>query len=141
MLTISKISELLSSRHIFSNPQMDEQLQPHPNWDSKAKAAIVILWGLLIYPQLDPDLQQNAVSSISITKFQTFFLDYLDDEQECQKILGLLNQYDYIRFEDNQILPGTGLYISVDAARMYSHFRSSVLARKLYQQMDSHVEK
>ena len=133
---MSKISELLSTRHIFSKPKIDEQIQPHPKWDTKTKAAIVILWGLLIYPQLDPDLKEKATSFIPAGKFQTFFLEYLDDEQECIQILNRLNQYDYIRFNNQQISPGTGLYSSVDAAKMYSLFRSSVLARKLFKEMD-----
>lgn len=136
MLTMAKISELLSTRYIFSKPKIDEQIQPHPKWDTKTKAAIVILWGLLIYPQLDPELKQHATSLISYNRFQTMFMEYLEDEQECQKIVSLLHQHDYIRFENNQISPGTGLYISVDAAKMYSHFRSSVLARKLFHKLD-----
>lgn len=131
-----KISELLSTRHIFSKPKIDEKIQPHPKWDTKTKAAIVILWGLLIYPQLDPDLKEHATSRITYDRFQSFFMEYLEEEEECHKVLQLLNQHDYIRLEDQQISPGTGLYISVDAAKMYSLFRSSVLARKLFKELD-----
>lgn len=135
MLSVSKISALLSTRNIFSTPQIDKHLQPHPQWDDESKAAIVVLWGLLVYPQLDPDLKENAPTIISLTKFQQLFMEYLDEEKKCMEILDLLQQHDYIRFKNKQITPGTGLYISVDAAKMYPMFRSSVLARKLYYHM------
>lgn len=135
MLSVSKISELLSTRHIFSTSQIDEHIQPHPKWDTESKAAIVMLWGLLVYPQLDPDLREKTSPIIPSTKFQQLFMEYLADEKKCSEILNLLYQYDYIRFGNKQIMPGTGLYISVDAAKMYPLFRSSVLARKLFKQI------
>jgi hypothetical protein len=38
---------------------------------------------------------------------------------------------------DEEIIPGTGLFASVDAAKMYRYFRSSVLARKFFQLKDT----
>lgn len=135
LLSVSKISKLLSTRHIFSTPKIDERIQPHPKWDIESKAAIVILWGLLIYPQLDPDLKKKSKAVISSAEFLRFFMEYLEDKRKCYEILELLNRFDYIRLKNNQIVPGTGLYISVDAAKMYPLFRSSVLARKLFKKM------
>lgn len=114
---------------------MDEHIQPHPKWRDETKAAIVILWGLLIYPRLDPDLRKRASSKIQLSRFKQLFMGYLNDERQWLATLDLLKKHDYIRVEGQMMMPGTGLYISVDAAKMYSLFRSSVIARKLFQQM------
>lgn len=135
MLTAKEMSSFLTTRYIFSDPVQNENMQPHQEWDTSTRAAIVILWGLLIYPQLDPDLRKNAAESISYKRFRNLMMEYLGEKHEFVKILYLLKKHDYIRFTDNKIVPGTGLFIAVNASKLYRHFRSSMLARELDRQL------
>lgn len=109
---------------------------PHKQWSSQVQAAIVILWGLLIYPQLDRDLGRKwkAIGVISIAKFQELVASYTDETSD--ELLELFVQHDYVRIKDNeQIYPGTKLFSAVHAHRLYRFFRSSVVARQLFQEM------
>lgn len=130
-LSVVEISSILMSRSTAHNC---EQI-PHRHWDSVKQASIVILWGLLIYPLLDPDLKQRK-SEISVDFLCRLFKEYLGEKKECTETMILLKHFDYIRFSENQrILPGTRLFAAVDAAKMYALFRSSVIARKMYQEL------
>jgi hypothetical protein len=61
------------------------------------------------------------------------FQDYFGDREECLAILERLRKHDYIRMAGkDQVVPGTGLLASVDAAKMYKFFRTSVLARQIF---------
>lgn len=135
MLTAKEISSFLSTRQLYSNPNMDSKNQPHHQWDSTTRAAIVILWGLLIYPRIDPDLSKTR-HSVNIQDFMNVFCEYVREQEKCGKILQLLRRYDFIRLSDEQISPGTKLFTSVDAAKMYCWFRSSILARNMFQQQE-----
>jgi hypothetical protein len=108
---------------------------PHRAWGLRDRAAIVILWGLLVYPQLDPDLKREKRTYwVNIEQLTCLFRDYVGDREQCLKILKRLQKHDYIRIKRNEeIIPGTGLFASVDAAKMYRYFRASVLARKMFQ--------
>lgn len=130
-LSVNEISSLLRSR--LACPQ--ETSPPHRDWDSATRAALVILWGMLVYPQLDPDLRKKKGSYfIHVDQLVYLFEEYLGDRRECMKILSLLKQHDYIRLQAGErIIPGTGLLAAVDAAKMYKCFRSSVLSRKIFQ--------
>jgi len=51
-----------------------------------------------------------------------------------RKILDKLKQYDYIRYLDgDKLTAGTRLLTTVDAAKMYKVYRTSVLVRRLNQ--------
>lgn len=131
-LSVVEISSLLMSRCMMSENQLNIQTPPHRDWDSLSRAILVILWGLLIYPLLDPDLKQKK-REISVDSFARLFKEYLGDKEECMKKIMLLNEYDYIRLEEqNLIKPGTRLFTAMDAAKMYSVFRGSILSRKIY---------
>ncbi|SEM71716.1 hypothetical protein [Lihuaxuella thermophila] len=136
-LSVKEISSLLTSRWLFPKLRLADQENhpPHRNWDASTRAALVILWGLLVYPQLDPDLRQKGgIPSVTIDRLVHLFSEYLGEKQQCVEILFLLKQHDYIRFQANQrIVPGTGLLAAVDAAKMYKYFRSSLLSRKMFQ--------
>ncbi|MCH5583610.1 hypothetical protein MK805_01315 [Shimazuella sp. AN120528] len=110
---------------------------PHKQWSEQAQAAIVILWGLLIYPQLDKDIkkQWNAKDYIELSKFHDLFQAYSGD-QTTETLLELLTEYDYVRLDEkNHIRSGTQLFSAVHALGMYRFFRSSVIARQLFQTM------
>ncbi|SFX45549.1 hypothetical protein SAMN04487866_10871 [Thermoactinomyces sp. DSM 45891] len=135
-LTIKEISSFLSTRKHFPKKSPTES-PPHKNWDSSARAAIVILWGLLVYPQLDKDLQQRRQKKIvTIAELQRLFFEYLGSKEQCMQILLLLKNHDYIRMDEEQtsISAGTELYKAVDALKMYRLFRDSIISRSFYQQ-------
>lgn len=126
MLSLNQIRSTLTSR-------IDEPL--HKKWPEEAQAAIVILWGLLIYPQLDIDLrkQWNAKEYIEKAHFENLFEAYSED-YSTKQLLSLLEKNDYIRIDEEQrIRSGTQLFSAVHALRMYRFFRSSVLSRQLFQ--------
>jgi hypothetical protein len=133
-MSVGEISSLLPSR--FSSPRFNPKEEPpHRQWNAVAKTMLVILWGLLVYPQLDPDLKTRERSIwIHMDQLIHQFGEYLGEKQDCSKILDLLRQHDYIRIEEEErIVLGTGLLVAVDAAKMYRYFRSSVLARQIFQ--------
>jgi hypothetical protein len=126
VLSLNQIRSTLKSR-------IDEPL--HKQWSVEAQAAIVILWGLLIYPQLDIDLKKQWKSKgyIEKTHFENLFEAYSED-YSMKQLLQLLEKNDYIRIDDKQrIRSGTQLFSAVHALRMYRFFRSSVLSRQLFQ--------
>jgi hypothetical protein len=128
LFSLNQIRSTLTSR--LENP-------PHKQWSEQAQAAIVILWGLLIYPQLDKDIkkQWNLVDYITLSRFHDLFDAYSCD-QSTESLLELLVEHDYIRIdEQNRIRSGTHLFSAVHALRMYRFFRSSVLSRQLFQAM------
>lgn len=136
LLTAKGISSFLSTRQMYSKPSMDSKNnEPHLQWDSTTRAAIVVLWGLLIYPQIDPDLSKTQ-QVVKIHDFVRVFSEYVSERKQCMKILQLLMRYDFIRLSHQQMFPGTKLFTSVDAAKMYCWFRTSILARKMFQQKD-----
>jgi hypothetical protein len=132
-LSVNEMSAYLRSRPVQSE---QEEMYPHRLWEPAKRAALVILWGLLIYPQLDPDLrQQKRTYSIHVSQLINLFGDALgpDGENAWPATLRLLARHDYIRIKGETITPGTGLFVAVDAAKMYKMFRSSVLSRDIFQ--------
>lgn len=128
MLSLNQIRSKLTSR--MEDP-------PHKQWSEQAQAAIVILWGLLIYPQLDKDIKKrwNAKEYIELPIFHDLFQAYTK-EQKTEKLLELLMEHDYVRIdENNHIRSGTQLFSAVHALGMYRFFRSSVIARQLFQSL------
>jgi hypothetical protein len=111
---------------------------PHKQWSEQVQSAIVLLWGLLIYPQLDHELGRKlkTVGVISIPTFQTNVAAYTD-EWSSDELLELFVQHDYIRLTDDQkhMYAGTKLFSAVHAHRLYRFFRSSVIASQLFQEM------
>jgi hypothetical protein len=133
-MSVKEIGSLLTSRFSSSRFHPEEE-PPHRQWDPTAKAMLVILWGLLVYPQLDPDLKTTQRSIwIHMDQLIHRFGEYLGDRQDCFRMLDLFRQYDYIRIQEGErIVLGTGLLAAVDGAKMYRHFRSSVLSRQIFQ--------
>ncbi len=135
LMSVQEMSSLLYSRIPTKKekPVHRDQEPPHRHWNEKERAALVILWGLLIYPKLDPDLRKEKSSdAIYIDQLVHMFQDVLGNRNQCHKILAKLQEHDYIRLRDEtRVIPGTGLFTAVDAAKMYKYFRSSVLARKI----------
>jgi hypothetical protein len=112
-LRVKEISSLLTTRY----PQLSGKGQEadgsdvplHRDWDITSKAALVILWGLLIYHE------------------------HLGSEKQWRNMLERFVQHDYIRIQaPDRVTPGTRLFASVDAAKMYDLFRTSVLVRQLH---------
>ncbi len=134
--TVKEISTLLTSR--TASPHEERGYVPHQHWDSDTQAALVILWGLLVYPLLDPDLRKNKQPCwTTLEQLTKLFPGSLGEEKQWVDILCLLKHYDYIRIRsDGVIQAGTELLSSVNAAKMYKLFRGSVLARKLFQKKD-----
>ncbi|TCP60200.1 hypothetical protein [Baia soyae] len=134
-LTIKEISSFLSTRINFPKKSPKDS-PPHKKWDASARASIVILWGLLVYPQLDKDLQQRRQKpTITIAELQRLFFEYLGSKEQCMQVLLLLKNHDYIRMNEEQaISAGTELYKAVDALKMYRLFRDSILSRSFYKQ-------
>jgi len=133
-LSVQEMSSLLCSR--FVNPTLTSHHQetelPHRTWDISNRAALVILWGLLVYPQLDPELKKRNLPSIYMDQLVYLFSEYLGDQEQCANRLALFRHYDYIRFgKKGEITAGTSLLAAIDAAKMYRYFRSSVLARRI----------
>ncbi|MBD1370975.1 hypothetical protein IC620_01180 [Hazenella sp. IB182357] len=134
-LSVKEISSLLNTRR--SIPQKNPKI-PHKDWGIAMHAAIVILWGLLIYPDLDPSIKsEKKHRTVSVEQLLFLFRDYFGDKQECMEMLNLLKNHDYIRMKnEDEIESGTGLYVAVDAAKMYTYLRSSVLVRQLNQTLE-----
>lgn len=137
LMSIQEMSSLLFSRVPTKKekPVRRDQEPPHRHWNETERAALVILWGLLIYPKLDPDLRQKHPSdAVYIDQLVHMFQDFLGKTNEHHKILAKLQEHDYIRLcDETRVFPGTGLFTAVDAAKMYKYFRSSVLSRKIFQ--------
>ncbi|TCS95007.1 hypothetical protein [Hazenella coriacea] len=136
-LSVKEISSLLSTRWSspIKKPNNIQDQPPHHQWDATSQAVLVILWGLLIYPQLDPDLQSNQRSHITVDELIRLFGDYVGQQESCMNFLLMFKQHDYIRLEGKKtlrIIPGTGLLASIDAAKMYRYFRNSVLSRRMF---------
>lgn len=136
-LRVKEISSLLTSRHPLLSGNRNEADGPaapvHRDWDITSKAALVILWGLLIYPRLDPNMRRQPPPIVSVKQLRASFCQHLGSEQEWRSILEQFVQYDYIRMQaPDLVMPGTRLFASVDAAKMYNLFRTSVLVRQLH---------
>lgn len=114
----------------------------HKNWDSVTRAALVILWGLLVYPRLDPDMRKRKKEPVvDRNVVYDLFYEHIGSEEVWEEILNKLRQYDYIRFrEDDKLTAGTRLLTTVDAAKMYKVYRTSVLVRRLNQIADRKKE-
>ncbi|MCS1350190.1 hypothetical protein [Mechercharimyces sp. CAU 1602] len=126
-LSVRELSSLLMIRHSYRSEQSVQQA-----WEPSSKAMLVILWGLLIYPQLDPSRPREKREAIDIDEIYQLFHDYIGSQQEWQTMLDQLSEYDYIRFvSDQKVVAGTKLWTSIDAAKMYQPFRASQLARTL----------
>ncbi|MFC7441332.1 hypothetical protein [Laceyella putida] len=129
-LSVNEMSAYLTSRTV---PNEQARMYPHRSWEPTKRAALVILWGLLIYPQLDPDLRQRKRTySIHVNQLVNLFGDALGENETWITTLHLLQRYDYIRMNGKEIVPGTGLFVAVDASKMYKVFRSSVLSRDIF---------
>ena len=134
-ISVGEIGSLLTSRLSSSRFNLQED-PPHRQWDPISKAMLVILWGLLVYPQLDPDLKtEQRPDWIDMDQFIHRFGEYFGERQEGLKVLELFRQHDYIRVKEDRIRVGTGLLAAVDAAKMYQYFRSSVLARQIFKHL------
>lgn len=129
-----EFSSLLTSRSV--GPERNSRSRPavHKDWDEISRASLVILWGLLIYPRLDPDLD-TGTSGVNLDQVHRLFNEHLGTTHQWKQVLKRLETYDYIRFAENKnlILAGTRLWTAVDAGQMYRTFRSSVLVRKMRQ--------
>ena len=81
---------------------MDKDDSPvHKNWDPVTRSALVILWGLLVYPRLDPDLRKREKEPIADRDFvYEHFQEHFGSREKWEEILTRLKQYDYIRFRD-----------------------------------------
>lgn len=134
-LSLQEMSSFLYSR--MAKPTCTARSQeiefPHRDWDMAHRAALVILWGLLVYPQLDPELKVKKIPSIHMDQLVYLFSDYLGDKEQCARFLSLFSEHDYIRIGENEeIVAGTRLLTAIDAAKMYRFFHSSVLARRIH---------
>lgn len=133
-LTVQEISSWLVSRlrHSGDKGANKKEERPHQHWDDSARASLVILWGLLIYPKLDPDLKPHE-PAVDLLEAHRLFQDHLGTVDQWKACLSTLQRLDYIRFRpDGKIIAGTRLWTAVDASRMYPLFRRSVLYRKCY---------
>lgn len=124
-LSVNELGAVLSHRQVEP---------PHQTWDLKSRAMIVILWGLFIYPTLDSELKSVRRKKISLDNLLKLFDGYFESQEECLERLFVLKQHDYIRFtQSEEIVPGTQLFASVNAAKMYNWFRNAAGARQLFQ--------
>lgn len=127
---IEEMGTLLTPRKAYSGSE--EGRLPQGQWDTEVKAAIVILWGMLIYPQLDPELKANRRRWIEMDPFEQMYKDFLDEPSAYESILEILVEQDYIRMGINHYMTaGTRLYAAVDAMKMYQCYRSSVLVKRV----------
>ncbi|SFS66848.1 hypothetical protein [Marininema halotolerans] len=129
------ISTLLTSRspspaRKYSYPWESEG-PIHRDWDAVSKASLVILWGLLVYPRLDPDMKKNDEPHVRIDEVRDMFSDHLGADEEWNSVMKQLTKNDYIRCSEGIVSAGTRLWTAVDASRMYHLFRTSVLVRKM----------
>lgn len=138
-----EISSLLVSRSV--GPEANPFSRPviHKDWDEVSRASLVILWGLLIYPRLDPDQKKQAGEpGMGLDQVYRLFSEHLGTALQWKNVLNRLKAYDYIRLsEGNQILAGTRLWTAVDAGEMYRIFRSSVLVRQMRTEPPSNKKK
>lgn len=141
-LSVQEMSSFLYSR--MANPYAHHHQEmefPHRAWDITNRAALVILWGFLVYPQLDPELKWRKTTNIHIDQLVYLFSEYLGDKEQCAQRLSLFRHYDYIRLGENgEIVAGTRLLAAIDAAKMYRFFHSSVLARRIHRLLTKHAE-
>ncbi|MFC4076908.1 hypothetical protein [Salinithrix halophila] len=134
--SLQEISSLLTSRlsvakKNYANPWSMEP-DVHRSWDAESKASLVILWGLLVYPRLDPDMKKNRERTISVNRIYQLFGEHLGSEKDWSQVVARLKKHDYIRFPTEEtITAGTRLWTAVDASKMYHLFRTSVLVRKM----------
>ncbi|PRX42608.1 hypothetical protein CLV97_10196 [Planifilum fimeticola] len=134
-LSVREISSLLPEipkRRV----DMDKGDSPvHKNWDPVTRSALVILWGLLVYPRLDPDMRKREKEPVADRNVvYEHFREHIGSRQKWEEILARLKQYDYIRYRDGgKLTAGTRLLTTVDAAKMYKVYRTSVLVRRLNQ--------
>jgi hypothetical protein len=128
-LSVQSLSTYLSARNTVTPKK-----NPIPN-DQSIRAAIVILWGRLVYPQLDPEMKETkGKQSVSISEIYRLFHEHLGSKKEWNHILTVLHRLDYIRMQgEDTVTAGTRLWTAVDGSKLFAVFRSSVLARKLYQ--------
>jgi hypothetical protein len=135
-LRVNEISSLLTTRYPLSgnhHEQNSSDVPVHRDWDITSKAALVILWGLLIYPRLDPEMRLQPPPVVSVNQLHASFREHLGSEQQWRSMLERFVQHDYIRIQaPDRVTPGTRLFASVDAAKMYDLFRTSVLVRQLH---------
>jgi len=133
---VNEISSLLTTRYPLPGNRHKENssdVPVHRDWDITSKAALVILWGLLIYPRLDPKMRLQPSPVISVNQLRASFREHLGSEQQWKRMLERFVQHDYIRIQaPDRVTPGTRLFASVDAAKMYDLFRTSVLVRQLH---------
>lgn len=99
----------------------------------KFRASLVILWGLLIYPLLDPVMKQSQKRiSISLDDVYHSFQSHLGTKKRWEENVYHMRKYDYIRLcGKDRITAGSRLWTAVDAAKIYPLFRTSVLARQM----------
>ncbi|MDR6225259.1 hypothetical protein [Desmospora profundinema] len=131
-LSVQEISLWLTSRFgrsVGGQKEKDEE-RPHQDWDDLSRASLVILWGLLVYPRLDPDWRERD-SSVDLNEVYRLFREHLGSNDQWETLIRTLQRHDYIRFRpDDRVVAGTRLWTAVDASRMYPLFRRSVLYRK-----------
>ncbi|SFF92733.1 hypothetical protein SAMN04488025_1097 [Planifilum fulgidum] len=134
-LSVGEISSLIPEipkRRV----NVDKEDSPvHKNWDPVTRSALVILWGLLVYPRLDPDMRKRGEEPIADRNVvYEHFHEHIGSREKWEEILDKLKQYDYIRYLDgDKLTAGTRLLTTVDAAKMYKVYRTSVLVRRLNQ--------
>ncbi|WP_124727991.1 hypothetical protein [Staphylospora marina] len=138
-LSIREIGSSLPARRVFSGSAEERREEPpHVRWDDSVRTVLVILWGLLVYPQLDPDLRDRRTFTLRLQDLSRLFPDYVGDSDRCAALIERFREHDYVRVtEGGTILPGTNLMVAVDAAKMYAMFRSSVLSRQLFRQLEN----
>ncbi|PTX58286.1 hypothetical protein C8P63_11733 [Melghirimyces profundicolus] len=135
-LSARKLSSLLTSRSPSSEKEPDHRPDSsiHKDWDERSRASLVILWGLLVYPALDPELRTQREPSVREDEVYDLFRDYLGTASDWNNVLKQLKAHDYIRYrrDGQRIVAGTKLWTAVDAAKMYRLFRSSVIVRNMW---------
>ena len=126
-----EFSSLLISRSAGPGPNPLSRSAIHKDWDEISRATLVILWGLLVYPRLDPSMEHSG--TVKLDEVYRLFNEHLGNVSQWKQVLYRLETYDYIRFAENKslILAGTRLWTAVDAGQMYRIIRSSVLVREL----------
>ncbi|SDW68163.1 hypothetical protein SAMN05444487_105120 [Marininema mesophilum] len=129
------ISSLLTSRQTslersYANP-WELEGPVHRDWDVVSRASLVILWGLLVYPRLDPDMKKNGEPQVHLAHVRSMFAEHLGADEEWNRILNKLTRNDYIRCSEGCVYAGARLWTALDASRMYHLFRTSVLVRKM----------
>lgn len=132
-LSARKISSFLTSRlpSVKKETLQPTHSAPHHRWDEASKASLVILWGLLVYPQLDPESKNRGRPAMHKEEIYRLFKEHLGTQTQWEGMLTQLRDYDYVRFtHDGSITAGTRLWTAVDGAKMYRVFRSSNLSRQ-----------